>query len=280
MIEPLEPDSKSREQLELELLLEAILRRYGYDFRQYAKASLIRRVRHAVREEQTGTISGLQELLLHDARAIKRFISALSVNVTSMFRDADFYHALRNHALPLLRTYPSIRIWHAGCATGEEVLSMAILLHEEGLYDRCTLYGTDLAEHLMDNAREGRFPMRQMKTNTLHYQQAGGKHDFSSYYTTTSTYAQFKPELLKNLYFSAHNLVSDSPFNEFQLVLCRNVMIYFNATLRERVLGLLHTSLSRRGVLGLGAKESLRFSHLQDSYTEFAPGSRLYRRIM
>src|SRR5690606_34409306 len=132
--------------------LEAILRRYGYDFRQYAKASLLRRVRHAVREERTQTISGLQELLLHDSNAIKRFITALSVNVTSMFRDADFYHALRNHALPILRTYPSVKIWHAGCATGEEVLSLAILLHEEGLYERCTLYGTDLADNLIDSA--------------------------------------------------------------------------------------------------------------------------------
>jgi chemotaxis protein methyltransferase CheR len=280
MTEFAEADSKSREQLELELLLEAILRRYGYDFRQYARASLLRRVRNAVREERAATISGLQEILLHDPRAIKRFITALSVNVTSMFRDADFYHALRNHALPLLRTYPSIRIWHAGCATGEEVLSMAILLHEEGLYDRCTLYGTDLADNLMDNARQGRFPIRQMKTNTLNYQQAGGKHDFSSYYTATATHARFKPELLRNLYFSAHNLVSDSPFNEFQLVLCRNVMIYFNAELRERVLGLLHASVSRRGVLGIGTKESLRFSHLQDSYAEFVPGSRLYRRAI
>jgi chemotaxis protein methyltransferase CheR len=273
------PDSAAREELELTLLLEGILRRYGYDFRQYARASLLRRVRHAVTQERAETISGLLAILLHDANAIKRFISSLSVNVTSMFRDAEFYNALRLHALPLLRTYPSIRIWHAGCASGEEVVSMAILLYEEGLYDRCTLYGTDLAEGLMENARAGRFPIRQMKTNTLHYQQAGGKRDFSSYYSTTPTHAQFKPELLKNVYFSAHNLVSDSPFNEFQLVLCRNVMIYFNGELRQRVLGLLHSSLSRRGVLGLGSKESLRFSHLQDSYTELASGSHLYRRI-
>lgn len=278
MSEASPPDSTAREELELNLLLDGILRQYGYDFRQYARASLLRRVRHAVAQEGAETISGLLAVLLHDANALKRFIGALSVNVTSMFRDAEFYQALRLHALPLLRTYPSIRIWHAGCASGEEVVSMAILLHEEGLYDRCTLYGTDLAEGLMENARAGRFPIRQMKTNTLHYQQAGGKRDFSSYYSTTATHAQFKPELLKNVYFSAHNLVSDGPFNEFQLVLCRNVMIYFNGELRERVLALLHSSLSRRGVLGLGSKESLRFSHLQQSYAEFAPSSNLYRR--
>lgn len=274
-----ELEPSSTEQLELKLLLQAIFEKHGYDFHDYARPSLMRRVRHAAREEGAKTISGLQEVLLHDSAAIDRFVTTLSVNVTAMFRDPEFYVALRVHVLPLLRTYPYVRIWHAGCATGEEVLSMAILLKEAGLYERCTLYGTDISDTLMDNARHGRFPIRQMKDNTLNYQAAGGREDFSAYYTTDSSYAIFKPDLLKNLCFSVHNLVSDAPFNEFHLILCRNVMIYFNQDLRRRVLELMHQSLSRFGVMGLGTQETLRFSPLERHYTELEPGSRLYRRF-
>lgn len=276
MTAELEPSST--EQLELKLLLQAILEKHGYDFHDYARPSLMRRVRHAAREEGVNTITGLQEVLLHDTGAIDRFVTTLSVNVTAMFRDPDFYLALRAHVLPLLRTYPYVRIWHAGCATGEEVLSMAILLKEAGLYDRCTLYGTDISDTLMDNARHGRFPIRQMKDNTLNYLAAGGKADFSAYYTTDAHHAIFKPELLKNLCFSVHNLVSDAPFNEFHLILCRNVMIYFNQELRRRVLELMHRSLSRFGILGLGTQETLRFSAIEGKYVELQAGSRLYRR--
>lgn len=270
---------EATEQIELNLLLRAIHLKYGYDFSDYAPASLIRRVRHAMMEEGVRTMSGLQEVLLHDEEAMGRFLAALSVNVTSMFRDAHFYNAFRAHVVPLLRTYPSIRIWHAGCATGEEVFSMAILLQEVELYSRSTLYGTDIAEHLLSDARRGWLPIRQMKANTQNYLSAGGKLDFSSYYTATPTHAMLKPELLKNIYFSAHNLVSDGPFNEFHVVLCRNVMIYFNNTLRDRVLQLFDSSLARLGVLGVGSKESLSFSPIQDRYAELTPNSRLYRRI-
>lgn len=270
---------ESTEQIELNLLLRAIHLKYGYNFSDYAPASLTRRVRHAMMEEGVRTMSGLQEVLLHDEEAMGRFLAALSVNVTAMFRDAHFYNTFRVQVLPLLRTYPSVRIWHAGCATGEEVFSMAILLHEAGLYARSTLYGTDISERLLADARRGWLPIRQMKSNTQNYLSAGGKSDFSSYYTASQTHAMLKPELLKNIYFSAHNLVSDGPFNEFHVVLCRNVMIYFNNTLRERVLQLLDRSMGRLGILGIGSKESLQFSSIQDNYIELAPGSRVYRRI-
>ncbi len=271
---------EATEQIELDLLLRAIHLKYGYNFSDYASASLIRRVRHAMMEEGVRTMSGLQEVLLHDEEAMGRFLAALSVNVTSMFRDAHFYSTFRTHVVPLLRTYPSLRIWHAGCATGEEVFSMAILLQEAELYSRSTLYGTDISEHLLVEARRGWLPIKQMKANTQNYLSAGGKSDFSSYYNATSTHAMLKPELLKNIYFSAHNLVSDGPFNEFHVVLCRNVMIYFNNSLRDRVLQLFDSSLMRLGVLGVGSKESLQFSAIQDRYVELTPNSRLYRRTL
>lgn len=274
------PPGEATEQIEMDLLLRAIQLKYGYNFSDYAPASLKRRVRHAMGEEGVQTLSGLQEVLLHDENAMGRFLSSLSVNITAMFRDAVFYTTFRTQIVPLLRTYPSVRIWHAGCATGEEVFSMAILLHEAGLYSRCTLYGTDISERLLSDARRGWVPIKQMKANTQNYQNAGGQVDFSSYYTATPTHAMLKPELLRNIYFSAHNLVSDGPFNEFHVILCRNVMIYFNGTLRERVLELFDKSLTRLGVIGLGTKESLQFSAIAHKFIEVTPNSRLYRRLM
>lgn len=269
------------EELELDLLLTAVARRYGYDFRQYSAASLRRRVRRAVSEEGLETLSGLQELLLHDSDALGRFISHLSVHVTSMFRDPPFYRALREHAVPLLRTWPFIRIWHAGCATGEEAYSLAILLDEEGLLERSRIYATDLSDDLLRQARRGSYPLSVMRQYTGNYLASGGTSDFSSFYSAGHRRAIMREDLRRSIVFSQHNLVSDGSFNEFHLILCRNVMIYFGTELRDRVLELLHESLVMFGILGLGQRESLRFTPQHDSYRPLVDeGVRLYRRVV
>jgi chemotaxis protein methyltransferase CheR len=267
------------EEVELELLLSGVADHWGYDLRNYSRASLRRRVREAMRKEGVGTISALQERVLHDPIALGRFVASVSVHATSMFRDPEFYLALKAQVFPLLRTYPFLRIWHAGCASGEEVYSLAILLEEEGLYDRCRIYGTDISMVLLERAARGIVPLSQMKEYTRNYLLAGGKRDFSEYYAADDKNAILRDRLRQNMVFSQHNLVSDRAFNEFQLVLCRNVMIYFDEKLRERVIGLLHTSLVRFGVLGLGRKETLRYTAFGDRFEELPGNLRIYRRV-
>jgi len=200
--------------------------------------------------------------------------------VTSMFRDPSFYVAFREQVVPLLRTYPFVRIWHAGCSSGEEVYSMAILLEEEGLYKRCRLYATDLSETVLKRAKAGVFPLAPMREYTENYQRAGGKRAFSDYYTARYQQVLFRPALQENLVFAQHNLVTDSAFNDFNVVLCRNVMIYFNQALQRRVHELLHASLVRLGVLGLGRRESLRFTSHEASYQVVDASEQLYRRVL
>lgn len=267
------------EAIEIDLLLEGIYRCYGYDFREYAPASLRRRILNALRAENLETVSGLQERVLHEPAAMDRLLLALSVNVTTMFRDPDFYLTFRKKVVPLMRTYPSIRIWHAGCSTGEEVYSMAILLEEEGLYPRCKLYATDLNEAVLKKAREGIFPLETMREYTENYLNAGGKQAFSEYYTAAYGSAIMRPSLRKNITFAQHNLVTDGRFNEFHVILCRNVTIYFNKVLQQRVHDLLYSSLIRFGILGLGSKESLRFTRHEDCYDELVGGITLYRKV-
>lgn len=266
------------EALEADLLLEGILQRYGYDFRNYAPASLRRRLRLIVEREGVSSLSALQERVLRDPSCMARFITLLSVPVTAMFRDPTFYQALRDEAVPLLRTYPFVRIWHAGCSTGEEVYSLAILLTEEGLYDRCRIYATDLSDVTLKAATLGIYDLARMRDYTQNYQAYGGRREFSSYYTADSQRVIFSPRLRKNIVFSQHNLVSDGPFNEFNLILCRNVMIYFDQQLRERVHRLLDGSLCRLGLLGIGRRESLEFSTLNARYVELPSKVRLYRK--
>lgn len=273
------PVADEVEGIELELLLAGLSRRYGYDFRDYAPASLRRRVRRAVVREGLRNISALQERLLREPAAMRRFVGNLSVGVTAMFRDPDFYRALREQVVPLLRTYPFVRIWDAGCATGEEVYSLAIVLEEEGIYDRCRIYATDLSDELLDSARKGMFPLAQMQAYTSNYQRAGGKKEFSRYYIADSDSALFRSSLRRNIVFSQHNLVSDGSFNEFNLILCRNVVIYFNQLLRERVHQLLYDSLCRLGVLGIGRKENLRYTPQVDRYEPLPGDVGLYRRV-
>jgi chemotaxis protein methyltransferase CheR len=267
------------EDLEIELLLTAVSSRYGYDFRNYSKASLKRRVRRAVQELEVPTISRLQEMLLHDPAALRRFVATLSVHVTSLFRDPHFYVALRNQVIPILRTYPFLRIWVAGCATGEEVYSLAILLTEEGLYERSQIYATDISDDLLERAAAARFSIDRMKVYTQNYQAALGKRDFSSYYRTHGGSVTLDPTLSKRIVFSQHNVVADGVFNNFQLILCRNVMIYFDQELRERVHRLFHESLCHLGVLGLGLRESLRFTSVADAYEPVDSECKLYRKV-
>jgi chemotaxis protein methyltransferase CheR len=269
----------SVEALELELLLEAVFRHYGYDFRDYARTSIRRRVWKLVQEEGARTISGLQDRVLHDQACFERFLRGISVHVSAMFRDPQFFLAFRQHAVPLLRTYPFIRIWQAGCSLGEEAYSLAIVLQEEGLYDRTLIYATDINEMTLRQAREGIYPADLMQKYTQNYLASGGLRSFSEYYTARYEFAILRPTLQQNIVFSQHNLVSDGPFNEFNVVLCRNVMIYFNRALQERTHTLLHKSLSMFGVLGLGSRESLRFMPQERFYEPLLPGEKLYKRV-
>lgn len=264
---------------EIRLLLENVFHDHGVDFREYAPASLRRRIWNAVRAEGLTTVSGLQEKVLRDPAGLGRLLLALTVNVTSLFRDPGFFLAFREKVAPLLRTHPFIRLWCAGCATGEEVYSIAILLEEEGLYDRCRIYATDMNEAVLQKAREGIFPLSVMQEYTSNYLRAGGKRPFSGYYTAAYDHAIFRPSLKQHIVFAQHNLVMDTSFNEFNIILCRNVMIYFNQSLQKRVHQLLYGSLIKFGTLGMGEKESLRFTPHEGDYAELDSRAKIYRKV-
>jgi chemotaxis protein methyltransferase CheR len=267
------------DEIELALLLEGVYRRYGFDFREYAPASLRRRVWRRVHAEGLSTLSALQDKLLHDPACMERLLLDLSINVTAMFRDPTFYVRFREKVVPLLRTYPFTRIWVAGCSTGEEVYSLAILLHEQELYDRTRIYATDINESVLDRARSGVFPLDKMREYTQNYIKAGGQRAFSEYYLAKYDGAQFQRSLVENVVFAQHNLVSDRSFNEFNVIVCRNVMIYFDRALQDKVHRLFYESLMTFGVLGLGAKESIRFSPFEDLYEELDASERLYKKV-
>ena len=276
---PARPVACDLEELELGLLLTAVAEHYGYDFRRYARASLKRRLRYAMLDAGTSTFSELQDRVLHDERAFDQLVANISVHVTAMFRDPLYYRALSTHVIPHLKTYPFIRIWVAGCASGEEVHSIAILLEEESLYDRCRIYATDISDHLLEDAARGVYPIGALRGYTLNYQRAGGKRAFSEYYSADGKNAVFRSRLRKNVVFSRHNLACDGPFNEFNLIVCRNVMIYFDRDLREDVQRLLHASLGRFGILSVGSKESLAFTSVAHKYQELVPEQRIYRKV-
>jgi chemotaxis protein methyltransferase CheR len=273
------PADQELEQLEVELLLEAVYRRYGFDFRQYAQASLKRRLYRRMALERVSTLSQLQDRLLHEPGSMEGLLLDLSINVTSMFRDPTFYAAFREKVVPALHTYPFTRIWCAGCSTGEEVYSLAILLQEEGLYERTRIYATDINENVLVTAREGVFPLERMKQYTQNYLRGGGKRDFSEYYVAAYDGARFSRSLVENVVFAQHNLAMDSAFNEFNVILCRNVMIYLDQELQERVHGLFYDSLERYGILALGHKESIRFTGYAGRYEEIDAEERLYRKV-
>ncbi|MFL5357488.1 CheR family methyltransferase [Archangium sp.] len=266
------------EDIELDLLLEGLMRRYGVDFRGYARASLRRRVWNMVHARKLGTISALQAAVLHEPRVMDELLQHLSVNTTTMFRDPSFFVAFREKVVPHLFSSPFVRIWHAGCSTGEEVYSLAILLMEAGLYERSRIYATDMNAAVVERAKSGIFPLEHMREYTANYLRAGGQAVFSDYYTANYDHAIFKAPLRKNIVFAQHNLVSDGTFNEFNVVLCRNVLIYFGPQLQERVHRLLHQSLRRFGILALGRGETLRHTVLENDYDEVDVQDRLYRR--
>jgi chemotaxis protein methyltransferase CheR len=269
----------SVEDIELQLLLEGVFRHSGFDYRNYALSSLRRRVWNFMRAENIETISLLQDRVLHDREWLDRFLYSLSVNVSAMFRDPQFYRTFRTEVVPFLKTYPFIRIWLAGVSMGEEVYSLAILLKEEGIYDRCRIYATDINDTVLKKAKEGIYPLDLMQTYTNNYIKTGGTQAFSDYYTAAYDRVILKSSLRNNVVFAQHNLASDSSFNEFQVILCRNVLIYFNSELQAHVHHLLHQSLVMFGVLGLGARETLRFSPHEAAYEEIDLASRLYRRV-
>jgi chemotaxis protein methyltransferase CheR len=268
------------EDIEIGLLLEGLYRAYGFDFRDYSRASIKRRILELMRSENMGTVSALQDRVLHDAACLERFLLGLSVHATAMFRDPSFYLTFRRKVVPLLRTYPTVQIWVAGCSTGEEVYSLAILLQEERLYSRSRIYATDISQAVLRKARDGIFPLASMRDYTSNYHQAGGSSEFSDYYTAQYDSVIFSSALRSNVVFSEHNLATDGSFNEFQVILCRNVMIYFNKDLQARVHNLLYDSLTMFGVFGLGNKESLKFTPRAGFYEHLNEKDKLYRKVM
>jgi len=278
-IEDLARAGDDLERIEVQLLLEAIYRHYGFDFRGYALGSLKRRLWRRAYGEKLETLSALQDRVLHDPAVMERLLLDLSINVTAMFRDPTFFRAFREKVVPALRTYPFLRIWNAGCSTGEETYSLAILLKEEGLYDRTRIYATDINDRVLERAREGRFPLEKMREYTENYLKAGGNDEFSRYYTVEGNEARFTQELCSQVVFAQHNLVSDAPFNEFNVLVCRNVMIYFGKTLQDRVHDLFYDSLETFGILALGHKESIKFTQHEERYEALDVQEKLYRKI-
>lgn len=263
---------------ELQLLLNDLYTRYGYDFTEYSKASLQRRVQRLFALDKFPSFAEFRHRLQHDSQYFRRFVEEITVNVTEMLRDPSFYRALRVTILPVLATYPFIRIWHAGCSTGEEVFSMAILLKEAGLLHKSLLYATDINPLVIEKARKGIFPVSQMQKYSENYIQSGGMKDFSSYYTANYHLAKFDSSLTEKMIFSTHNLVSDFSFNEFQLILCRNVLIYFERELQAKVFTLFDASLENFGWLALGSKESLRFSSIAGRYRQVGR-EKIWRKV-
>jgi chemotaxis protein methyltransferase CheR len=264
---------------ETDEILSAVNQTYGYDFTGYARASLERRIKRFMADSAYENASELKLYLLNDKAVFDRFLQKITVNVTEMFRDPQFYQVIRQQVLPVLASYPSIKIWHAGCSSGEEVFSMAILLHEAGLLKRSKIHATDLNSQNIEKAKKAIMPLDVMKDYVVNYLQAGGEEDFASYYTARYDYAIIRKDLRENIIFSQHNLVTDQVFNEFQLILCRNVMIYFNKQLQNRVIQLFHNSLSTFGYLGLGIKESLLFSDLKNKFEVISSQEKIFKRI-
>lgn len=265
-------------ELEVELLLEGIFQRYRADFRGYARASIHRRMQQALGKLGFASVSALQEKVLSDHETFDALLQYLTVPTTEMFRDPEYFLYLRREVVPLLATYPSIKVWVAGCSTGEEAYSMAILFFEEKLLDRTLFYATDINPRSLKRAQEGIYPLESLRKHAQNYQEAGGTLDFSSYYQTGYGAAVFARRLSERIVFADHSLATDNVFAEVQLISCRNVLIYFDRALQNRAFGLFYDSLGHRGFLGLGDKETPRFSNFEGHFEEIAPGHRIYRK--
>jgi chemotaxis protein methyltransferase CheR len=266
------------ENIEMDLFLDAIHRRYGYDFRHYARASVRRRLRHVLTKTKRQHLSELISPVIHDEVYARSVIDEFSITVTEMFRDPDFYRSVRKEVVPYLQTYPYFKIWVAGCATGEEIYSLAILLQEEGLLDRATIYATDFNETALKKAREGIYSLKDVQQYTVNYQKAGGVLSFAGYYHADYDSVIMEKSLRKNITFARHNLVIDGVFSEVQLVFCRNVLIYFDRTLQNWVLSTLTNSLGHGGFLCLGNKESIDFSSVRDQFKTVSAAERIYQK--
>lgn len=267
------------ERIEIGLLLEGIRLTYGYDFREYALASLRRSILAAMSREGTPTISAYQGRVLHDASCMQRFLGAVSVNVTGMFRDPELMRSIREEVVPLFKTYPSVRVWVAGCASGEEVYALAVLLEEEGLLKRSSIYATDMNEDMLAVARTGTYPLDRLRKYDESYQQSGGRGTLGDFYTAIGRSGRFRRDLQRNVTWTRHNLVTDSSFNDFHLILCANVLIYFLPALQSRAHRLFYDSLIRSGFLAIGKRESMSQSPDRDHYEQVRDGVNLFRKV-
>ncbi|MBK9292787.1 MAG: protein-glutamate O-methyltransferase CheR [Bacteroidetes bacterium] len=267
-----------KQDLEIRLLLEAIAQVYGYDFRGYNQAHVRRRILNRVNTLGLKSVSQLQHKLLHEEHFIEILLRDLSINVTEMFRDPGFYNSMRKEVVPVLRTYPYIKVWHAGCSTGEEVYSFAILLQEEGLLNRAQIYATDFNPVVLETARKGIYPVSRIKEYTQNYQASGGLCSFSDYYIARYDSVIMDQSLRKNIVFAEHNLVTDNVFAEVHIIICRNVLIYFNKELQNRVLKLFTESLVKGGFLGLGSKETIMFTDVADAYMVVDGNEKIYKK--
>ena len=270
--------NKDSSEFEISSLLKAIHQKYGYDFRQYSQAHIRRRVTNRMVMSGLEDISQMQSKLLNDEVFASTLLQDLSITVTEMFRDPGFYRSVREHVIPILKTYPFIKIWHAGCATGEEAYSMAIIMQEEGLYDRTTIYATDFNQQALNKAKEGIFSNKMIKEYTINYQLSGGKESLSGYYTSNYGNVIMNQFLKKNIVWANHNLVTDSVFAEVHLILCRNVLIYFDKDLQNKVQKLFYNSLINGGILCLGSKEGLRFTDFHEEYNEVDKKQKIFKK--
>ena len=270
--------SESVEDLEIQLLLDALYRHYHYDFRHYARASIKRRLAQARTQLGYDSISAMQSAVLHDETMLPLLLNYLTVQVSEMFRDPSYFRALRERVIPHLRTYPSLKVWVAGCSHGEELYSLSILFHEEGLAEKTMFYATDINPAALKSAQAGVFPLDRIRLFTENHQKSGGHSSLSDYYTADYGRAVFDKSLRSRTVFSDHSLVTDAAFGEMHLISCRNVLIYFDRELQDRVVALFRDSLARRGFLGIGSKESLRFSAHADAFSDFVREEKIYRR--
>jgi chemotaxis protein methyltransferase CheR len=266
--------------LEFQLLIEAIYHLYHYDFRDYAQASLRRRLKGALVHMKCATLSQLQDRVVREPALFDALLDHLTVQVSEMFRDPSYFRAVRAHVVPLLRTYPSLKIWVAGCSAGEEAYSLAILLREEGLLARSLIYATDINPHMLERAEAGIYPIDRIAGFTVQHRESGARSSLSDYYTAAYGRALFDKSLREHIVFSDHSLATDSVFAEVQFVSCRNVLIYFNKPLQDRAVGLFRDALCRQGFLGLGSKESLRFSGQSTAFTPLVPQEKIYQKAV
>lgn len=264
--------------MDISPLLEAVYQEYGYDFRQYSEAHIRRRIMNRMKLSGLKDVAQMQSKVLNDRAFAYELLQDLSITVTEMFRDQEFYRSLRENVIPVLKTYPFIKVWHAGCSTGEEAYSLAIILQEEGLYDRTTIYATDFNQKALDKAREGIFSTKTMKEYTINYQLSGGKESFSDYYTSKYDHVIMAQSLKKNIVWANHNLATDSVFAEVNLILSRNVLIYFDKHLQNKVQKLFYNSLINGGILCLGSKEGLRFTDFYEEYTDVDKKQRIFKK--